>query len=170
MKPNTLLCAAVFAVSGAMPTMAEPVAITSVLSPVETMRMGFEDGTRHFVLIEQRQGTVEGEGLFSGAQINEFGWHDIVPGQSGDPLGYIELTTPNGDIAYIQWHARAVFREGVQGPPMVHGLWELMSGTGAFTTMRGLGTLQIGPGNGPNGGAGLPERRYTLQGELSARM
>lgn len=104
----------------------------------------------------------EGKGLFAGAQVNEIGWHDVTPGTSGDPIGYIEITSDNGDLAYLKWQARAVFPEGVKGPPSVHGTWELVSGTGAFAGARGLGTLIIGPGNGP----GKPQRRYTLMGDV----
>lgn len=156
-----LLACALICVSTAKVT-AEPMTLTTVLSPVESIRMPFKDKTSHFVLMEQRQGVAEGTGLFAGSQVNEIGWHDITPGMSGDPIGYIELTSGDGDIAYLKWQARAVFQEGVKGPPIVHGTWEMVSGTGKIAGARGLGALQIGPGNGP----GQPQRRYSLVGDL----
>lgn len=112
----------------------------------------------------RRDGTADSQGVFDGAAVAEYGWHDIDPPNGGDPLGYLALTTANGDIAYLRWQVRAVFMGGeMTGPPDVHGTWELVSGTGAFATMRGLGTLQIGPGAGPD----RPERRYSLRGDLS---
>ncbi len=142
---------------------AEPVSVNVVLSTTESIKMDFADGSKHFVLLVRREGTAEGEGVLNGASVVEYGWHDITPGESGDPLGYMEMTTPSGDIAYLKWHVRGVFMGGdYKGPPKVHGVWELTSGTGAFAELRGIGSMSIGVVDGPDD----PRRRFSLTGDI----
>ena len=56
-----------------------------------------------------------GIGMLDGAQIVEFGRHDIVPGVAGDPSGYLGATKGDGNVAYIKWTVRAVFLPGKDG-------------------------------------------------------
>jgi hypothetical protein len=147
-------------------TSAEAVDIHVDLSTTEPIKMDFSDGSKHFVLMVKREGTAEGEGMLAGANVVEYGWHDINPGQNADPLGYLEVTIPNGDIAYLKWHVRGVFLGGNdKGPPVVHGVWELISGTGSFADIRGVGSLSIGPVTTPKD----PERRFTLTGTVGPK-
>ena len=147
-------------------TFADSVDVAIDLTPTDSIKMDFADGSKHFVLMVRREGTALGSGILDGASVVEYGWHDITPGQNGDPLGYLELKDSNGDIAYLKWHVRGVFMGGeLKGPPIVNGVWELTSGTGIYAEMRGLGTLTIGPVTTPKD----PERKFTLVGNLGAK-
>lgn len=140
--------------------LAEPVSVEAVMSPQEQMRYDFNDGSGRFVLAVRRTGTAEGTGAFAGASVTEFGWHDIAPPVDGDPRGYLELTTANGDVAVLRFTVRAVFMKGEDRPALFdNGVWELVSGTGQFAGMRGVGALVIKP-------AGGPDRLFVLDGEL----
>lgn len=139
---------------------AAPVSVTTVLDPQEQMRFEMGDGSKHFVLAVRREGTSEGEGVLADAQVTEFGWHDINPPHAGDPQGYMRFTTPNGDVAIVKFTVRAVFMKGADKPALHDdGFWELVSGTGQFAGMRGVGHLKIEP-------AGGPRRLFTLTGEI----
>jgi len=154
-----LLIGAVLALTAAL-ARAEPVRMEAVLAPTEVIKMSFRDGSKHFVAMVRREGMASGEGAFDGARVVEHGWHDIDPPRGGDPHGYLELTTPEGAIAYLKWSVRAVFMQGEGKPALFdNGIWELVSGTGRFAGMRGLGTLVIKP-------ASETERRFILEGEL----
>ncbi len=145
----------------AQPAWADNVDIQAVLSPTEQIKLDFQDGSKHFVLLVKREGKAEGSGPLAGAAVTEYGMHDIIPGVSGDPRGYLEVTAPSGDIAYLKWQVRAVFLKG-EGKPRLrdHGFWELAGGTGAFAGQRGVGTLEIKP-------AGKVERLFILKGEIA---
>lgn len=139
---------------------AAPIDVSAVLTPQEQIRVPLEDGTKHFVLAVRRTGEMAGDGAFAGADVTEIGWHDIDPPRGGDPQGYLRLTLPGGDVAVISFTVRAVFFRGDDGPALSdYGFWELVSGTGRFADMRGVGTLQIKP-------AGGPKREFTLTGEV----
>lgn len=142
---------------------ADTVSVEAVLSPTDTIRMDFKDGSKHFVVMVRREGTAEGQGAFAGAKVIEYGWHDIQPPVGGDPHGYLEVTAPNGDIAYLKWTVRAVFLKGGEKPKLAdYGFWELVSGTGAFAEMHGVGTLQIKA-------VTKTDRKYILTGEVGPK-
>ncbi len=96
-----VLAVCALAAAAAVPAAAEPMRIKTVLEPKEQMRLDFEDGSKHFVLLVRREGKAEGGGPLAGAAVTEYGMHDIVPGVAGDPHGYLEFTQDNGDKAYI---------------------------------------------------------------------
>ena len=156
-----VLAVCALAAAAAVPAAAEPMRIEAVLAPKEQMRLDFEDGSKHFVLLVRREGKAEGSGPLAGAAVTEYGMHDIVPGVAGDPRGYLEFTQANGDKAYIKWIVRAIFVPNPGGKPKLldYGHWELAGGTGTFAGMKGVGTLQIKP-------ASKTERRFILQGDL----
>lgn len=141
---------------------AAPVSVSTVLDPKEQMRFEIGDGSKHFVLVVRREGVAEGEGVLAGASVTEFGWHDIDPPRAGDPRGYLRFAAENGDVAILRFTVRAVFLHG-EDKPALHdsGFWELVSGTGRFAGLRGVGALKIEP-------AGGPKRRFTLSGEIAA--
>ena len=140
---------------------AEPVAIEAVMAPTQSIRMDFKDGSNHFVLMVQREGESTGSGILAGAQVVEQGWHDIHPPFGADPLGYLEFTAENGDVAYIKWTVRAVFVKGDERPRLIdYGHWELVSGTGQFEGKTGVGTLEIKP-------ASPTDRLFVLTGEIA---
>ncbi len=143
---------------------AETVDVSAVLSPTQVIRLNFRDGSKHFVVMVQREGKSEGSGALAGASVTEYGMHDIIPGVSGDPQGYLVFKNSSGDEAYIKWKVRAVFLPQPGGKPKLddYGFWEIAGGTGAFSGMRGVGSLQIKP-------AGKKERRFILKGELSKK-
>lgn len=152
---------AAFFTLSAPPAVAEPLNLEAVMSPQEQLRLDFEDGSRHFLLMVRREGAAEGTGLFDGAAVVEYGVHDIIPGVGGDPRGYLVVTAPDGAIAYIKWRVRAVFVPGADGKPMLldNGFWEVVGGTGRFEGLTGAGTLHIKP-------ASETDRRFILDGEL----
>ncbi|WP_294612582.1 hypothetical protein [Roseovarius sp.] len=139
---------------------AEEVSVKAVMAPQEQMKFDLNDGTKHFVLAVHRQGKAEGEGPLAGANVDEYGWHDINPPMAGDPRGYLRFETAGGDVAIVKFTVRAVFMKG-EGKPALHdnGFWELTSGTGIFAGKRGVGALAIHPAGGPN-------REFTLTGVI----
>lgn len=135
--------------------------VKAVLSPKEQIRLDFADGSKHFVLMVRREGAAQGSGPFAGAQVTEYGWHDLVPGESGDPRGYLVFAAPNGDLAYVKWRVRAVFVPGADGKPKLldNGYWEIAGGTGRFQGMKGAGTLHIKA-------VSSTDREFSLEGEV----
>jgi hypothetical protein len=141
---------------------ADPVAVHVLLTPQEQMKFEFADGSKHFVLAVRREGKAEGSGVFAGASVTEFGWHDVNPPISADPHGYLQLTAPNGDVAVLRWTVRAVFMKGETTPALFdNGFWELISGTGQFKDKHGVGSLIIKPQGGPN--------LFMLEGEVGQK-
>jgi hypothetical protein len=157
-----ILATAAIAVPLALPAWAEPFKVEAVLVPKEQMRLDFADGSKRFVLLVRREGTAEGSGPLAGAAVNEYGMHDITPGVDGDPRGFLEFTDAAGGKAYVKWQVRAVFVPGADGKPELldYGFWELAGGTGKFSGMKGVGSLQIKA-------ASPTDRRFILEGELT---
>jgi len=124
---------------------ADPMSVQATMVPKEQIKLDFKDGSGHFVLMVRREGNAAGTGLLDGAQFIEFGRHDIVPGVSGDPSGYLVATKGEGNVAYIKWTVRAIFLPGKDGKPELNdnGFWEVVSGTGSFKGLKGAGTLHI---------------------------
>lgn len=157
-SPFVLVIAAAAAVAGSS-AVADPVSVEVLLTPQEQMKFEFADGSNHFVLAVRREGEAEGSGVFAGAAVTEFGWHDVNPPVSGDPRGYLQLTAENGDIAVLRWTVTAAFIKGEDGPVLFdNGVWELVSGTGQFENQSGVGSLVIVPRGGPN--------LFILEGEV----
>lgn len=157
--------AAVFALSmvaavGSL-AMAEPLNVQAVMVPKEQIRLDFKDGSGHFVLMVRREGAATGTGLLNEAAISEFGRHDIVPGVSGDPSGYLVATKGEGNLAYIKWTVRAIFLPGKDGKPELNdnGFWEVLGGTGTFKGLKGAGTLHIKS-------VSPADRLFKLEGEM----
>lgn len=147
---------------GAAGAAAEPVSLDVVLAPKDQIRLEFEDDSRHSLSLTQREGTAEGSGVFAGANVVEYGMHDVVVGEGGEASGYLAATATGGDIAYIQWQLRALFVAGPDGKAKVidNGHWELAGGTGQFASMRGVGTIRIEF-------VSKTDRRYVLEGDIS---
>lgn len=141
---------------------AAPVRIEAVVSPKELIRLDFADGSKHFVAMMRREGKAVGQGVLSGAAVTEYGIHDIQPGISGDPHGYLVFTLPAGDIAYVKWVLRGVFVPGADGKQMLldNGVWEVVGSTGKLKGLQGAGTLHIKPVPSPL------DRNFILEGEL----
>ncbi len=159
MKKNLSLAAFLSFVLMA-PALAEPVAVEAVMSPKESMKMTFKDGSKHFVVMVRREGEAKGNGAFAGTSVTEYGWHDIYPPAGGDPHGYLELAAANGDLAYLKWQVRAVFMKGADKPKLFdNGVWELVSGTGQFAGRRGLGSLVIKA-------VSKTDRLFVIEGEI----
>ncbi len=155
----TSIASVMFALS--LPVSAAEIALKAVMVPKEQMRLDFADGSKHFLLMVRREGKAAGTGLFADASVTEFGYHDIIPGDSGDPRGYLIFTLPNGDNAYVKWTVRAVFVPGADGKPKLldNGVWEIAGATGQLKGLKGAGILHIH--------AVSPENReYELTGEL----
>lgn len=158
MKSPFVFIAVAAALAGSS-AVADPVSVEALLTPQEQMKFDFADGSNHFVLAVQREGKAEGTGVFAGATVTEFGWHDVNPPHWGDPQGYLQLTTDSGDVAVLRWTVRAVFTKGEERPALFNsGVWELVSGTGQFADQRGLGSLTLKPQGGPT--------LFILEGEV----
>ena len=155
--------ALVFGLLQAGLSFAEPLNISTVLTPKEQIKLDFQDGSGHFVLMVKREGQATGSGVLAGASVTEFGRHDITPGVSGDPSGYLVLTKGEGNTAYLKWTVRAIFLPGKDGKPQIHdnGFWEVVSGTGSFKGLKGAGTLHIRPAPTPT------DRTFILEGETT---
>lgn len=140
---------------------AAPMKVEAVVVPQEQIRLDFADGSKHFVLMVRREGKATGEGILAGAQVTEYGQHDLIPGVGGDPRGYLVFTLPDGAIAYVKWSVRAVFVPGADGKPLLldNGVWEIVGSTGKLTGLQGAGTLHIKP-------TSPTDRKFILEGEL----
>lgn len=142
---------------------AADLSVKAVMAPTNVIKMDFKDGSKHFVAMVRREGTAEGSGALAGASVTEYGWHDINPPMGANPQGYLQFETANGDIANIKFTIRAVFFKGAEKPRLAdYGFWELVSGTGQFKAMTGVGTLTIKP-------ASKTDRTFTLDGELGPK-
>ena len=143
--------------------LADPLNISTVLSSKEQIKLDFQDGSGHFVLMVKREGVSTGSGVLAGASVTEFGRHDITPNVSGDPSGYLVLTKGEGNTAYLKWTVRAIFLPSKDGKSQIHdnGFWEVVSGTGSFKGLKGAGTLHMKPAAAPT------DRTFTLEGETS---
>jgi len=144
-----------------LPSIAADVALSAVMTPKEQIRMEFADGSKHFLLMVKREGKAQGSGPLNGASVTEFGYHDIVPGDSGEPRGYLVFATPDGDTAYVKWQVRAVFVPGADGKPKLldNGFWEIAGATGKLKGLKGAGTLHIK-------GVSPTDREFQLNGEM----
>jgi hypothetical protein len=159
MKSSFILAITAAAALAGSVVVAAPVSVEILLTPQEQMKFEFADGSKHFVLAVRREGVAEGSGAFAGAAVTEFGWHDVHPPVSGNPQGYLQITAQDGDVAILRWTVKAVFLKGEGKPALFdNGVWELVSGTGRFSGMRGVGSLVIVPRGGPN--------LFILQGEV----
>ncbi len=63
-----VLAVCALAAAAAVPAAAESMRIEAVLAPEEQMRLDFEDGNKHFVLLVRREGKAEGSGPLAGAR------------------------------------------------------------------------------------------------------
>ena len=161
--PRTSLAAIALAACCAipLPAVAADIALKAVMTPKEQIRMEFADGSKHFLLMVRREGKALGSGPLNGAAVTEYGYHDIVPGDSGEPRGYLVFATPNGDTAYVKWQVRAVFVPGADGKPKLldNGFWEIAGATGKLKGLKGAGTLHLKA-------VSPTDREFELTGEM----
>lgn len=138
-----------------------PATIEAVMTPKEKIQLDFADGSRHFVLMVRREGKATGSEPLAGADVTEYGFHDIVPAESGDPRGYLTFTRQEGNVAYVKWTVRAVFVPGADGKPVLldQGVWEVVGATGKFKGLKGAGTMHIKA-------VSPTDRKFILTGEL----
>ncbi len=157
----SMVLAGAVALAGAVK--AENVSFEMVMSPKQAMKMDFKDGSKHFVLLVQREGKSTGSGPLAGTAVTEFGMHDIRRGVDGDPRGYLRFAAANGDEAYVKWRVRAIFVPGTGGKPKIldYGYWEIAGGTGQFKDLKGVGTMTIK-------GVSKTDRKFTLTGDVVA--
>ena len=164
MKVSRGVLAAFILGAGVQGAAAEPVTLDAILTTTKDISLAFKSEKRHFLTLLLREGKAQGEGVFEGAQVAEYGMHDVTGGIGGEASGYIEATTTGGDTAYFRWHLKAAFVAGTDGKTRVvnGGTWELASGTGRFADHKGLGSLRI---EFPS----KTERRYVLEGDISPK-
>lgn len=163
MNSKRIVCiaAAGFGLLGAAGSaLSEPVNIEAVVSPRQQIRVDFADGSKQFVLMVHREGKATGNGPLTGADVAEYGYHDVIPGQGGDPRGYLVFTSPEGN-AYVRWNIRAVFVPAAEGKQAIldQGIWELVGGSGKFKGMKGAGTINLK-------GVSATDRKFILNGQM----
>jgi hypothetical protein len=161
MKTATLTLIAAVLVGAVSAARAESFKFNALVDQKEALRLDFADGSKHFFLLVHRAGKSEGQGPLADATVNEYGAHDIVPGVGGEPRGYLEFTKPDSDKAYVKWTIQAIFVPGPDGKPKLldNGVWQVVSGTGKLSTLKGAGTFHL-VATSPT------ERRFVLEGEL----
>lgn len=161
MKKLLLTAIAAAMLTASLPGSAAEISVKAVMVPKEQMRLDFADGSKHFLLMVRREGKATGTGPLAGASVTEFGYHDIIPGDSGDPRGYLVFTLPSGDLAYLKWTVRAVFVPGEDGKPKLldNGVWEIAGATGQLKGLKGAGILHIRA-------VSPADREFELTGEL----
>ncbi|MBI2358993.1 MAG: hypothetical protein HYV04_08830 [Deltaproteobacteria bacterium] len=133
------------------------------MSPKEQIYVDLPTPQKHFVLFVKREGKAAGTGILNGAELTEYGMHDIRPGLDGSPRGYVIARLPNGDQAVIQWEVQAVFVPGPDNKPRLldNGVWRLIGGTGTLEKIKGAGTMHIKAVSlSPN------DREFTFTGEI----
>jgi hypothetical protein len=133
----------------------------AVVSDKEAIRLDFADPSKHLFRLVRREGKTEGQGPLSGAAVQEYGAHDVIPGVGGEPRGYLEFTNADGDKAYIKWTIQVSFVPGPEGKPKLldNGVWQVVGGTGKLEKLKGAGTLRLIA-------TGETERRFVMEGEL----
>ncbi len=140
---------------------AEPLNVKAVMSPKEQIYVDLPTAQKHFILFVKREGKATGTGILDGAQLTEYGMHDIRPGVDGSPRGYIVAKLPNGDQAVIQWEVQATFIPGPDGKPKLldNGVWRFIGGGGGFEGIKGAGILHIRA-------VSPTDREFSLDGEF----
>jgi hypothetical protein len=140
---------------------AEPVKFEAVVAQKEAIRLDFADSSKRFFLLVRREGKAEGQGPLAGANVQEYGVHDVVPGVGGEPHGYLAFAATDGSKAYLKWVIHAVFVPGPEGKPKLldNGAWQVVGGTGRWEKLKGAGTFRLrfpGP----------TDRRFVMEGEF----
>ena len=140
---------------------AEPVKFEALVAQKEAIRLDFADASKRFFLLVRREGKTEGQGPLAGANVQEYGVHDVVPGVGGQPHGYLEFVGTDGSKAYLKWTIQAIFLAGADGKPRLldNGLWQVVGGTGRWEKLKGAGTFRLrfpGP----------TDRRFVMEGQL----
>ncbi len=140
---------------------AEPLTVKAVMSPKEQIYVDLPTAQEHFVLFVRREGKATGTGALNGAQLTEYGMHDIRPGVDGSPRGYLVGKLPSGDQIAIQWEVQATFVPGPDGKPRLldNGVWRVVGGTGGFERAKGAGTMHIKA-------VSPQDREFSLEGEV----
>ena len=124
---------------------ADPLSVKALMSPKEQIQVDLPTAQKHFVLFVRREGKAAGSGVLAGAQLTEYGMHDIRPGVDGTPRGYVVAKLADGDQVVIQWEVQATFVPGPDGKPRLldNGVWRFIGGTGKLDNLKGAGILHI---------------------------
>ena len=140
---------------------AESLEVKAIMIPKERIYVDLPTSEKHFVLFVRREGMATGTGILNGAELTEYGMHDIRPSLDGSPRGYVVAKLPNGDQAVIQWEVQAVFVPGADGKPKLldNGVWRFIGGTGGLEKSKGAGTMHV-KAVSPN------DREFTFSGEV----
>jgi hypothetical protein len=153
--------AALAAIAAAAPACAEEIAVDVALFPKEQIELPFQDASRRSVRLTRREGHATGSGPLAGAEVAEYGFHDLAPGVGGEALGYLVFSLADG-VTYVKWNVRGRFVKGEDGAPVLvnSGFWEIVGGTGRFKSSKGAGAIHIRL-------VGPKERRYVLTGRIA---
>ena len=140
---------------------AEPLSLKAVMSPKEQIYVDLPTADKHFVLFVRRVGKGVSGGPLNGAEMTEYGMHDIRPGVDGSPRGYMVAKLPNEDQAVLQWEVQATFVPGPDGKPRLldNGVWRFIGGRGGLAGVKGAGTMHIKA-------VSATEREFSFDGEF----
>jgi len=140
---------------------AEPLTLKAVMSPKEQIYVDLPTADKHLVLFVRREGKAVSGGPLNGAEMTEYGMHDIRPGVDGSPRGYMVAKLPKGDQAVLQWEVQATFVPGPDGKPRLldNGVWRFIGGTGGLAGVKGAGTMHIKA-------VSATEREFSFDGEF----
>lgn len=142
---------------------AASVGVKATMRPAEQIYTELPAPGKHFVLLVRREGRANGTGILDGADLTEYGMHDIRPGTDGAARGYLVARLPGGGQGVLQWELQATFVPGPDGKPRLldNGVWRLVSGTGSLQGARGAGILRIRV-------LSPTDREFELTGEIVA--
>jgi hypothetical protein len=132
--------------------------------PNEYTKLEFADGSDRYVALVRRTGRVVGSGMFLGAMVQEWGFHEVTLGAepNGQGVGYLVISRGAGDMLYLKTQLRQLSVPTKAGElrSVFSGLWEVSGATGTFRGLQGAGTLRINR-------LSEHERQWMLDGEMS---
>jgi hypothetical protein len=132
--------------------------------PNEYTKLEFADGSNRYVALVRRSGRVVGSGMFRGAMVQEWGFHEVTlgPEANGRGTGYLVITRGPGDALYLKTQLRQLTLPSKTDEPssVFNGLWEVSGATGIYKGLEGTGTLRINR-------LSEFERQWLLDGEMS---
>jgi len=138
---------------------AEPVSFSSVVTTEADQNLAFPAADNRVVRLVQRQGPVTGEGILAPSQMLEWGIHDIGP-ELGSGSGFLVFSQSDQDKAYLSFNWQAIrLADKSRERFVLKGSWRVVSGSGKFQGLQGLGTLSISV-------LSASQRQWQFDGEL----
>lgn len=132
--------------------------------PNEYTKLEFADGSNRYVALVRRSGRVVSGGMFRGAMVEEWGFHEVTlgPQANGRGTGYLVITRGPDNALYLKTQLRQLTlpTKTDEQSSVFNGLWEVSGATGMYRGLQGTGTLRINR-------LSEFERQWLLDGEIS---